>query len=180
MTSQDEKKAAAAEESAKKNPAAEHELHDALDRALDAKYLVKRYMLYTGGAGLIPIPVLDVASVGALQLKMIRELSDLYKIPFKENIVRGSISVLAGGLAAVSLAKSTGGLLKSVPLVGSVLGAASLGIYSSASTYAIGRVFIAHFESGGTFLTFNAEKYRDLYKKHFYSAKERGSKPATA
>lgn len=177
MTSKDEMKA---EESAEKKSAVNHDLHDALERTMDAKHLVKRYMLYTGGAGLIPIPFVDVASVGALQLKMIKELSEIYKVPFKENIVRGSISILAGGLAAVSLVKSTGGLLKSVPLVGSVLGGASLGIYSSASTYAIGRVFIEHFESGGTFLTFNAEKYRKLYKEHFYSARERDAKHATA
>ena len=38
---------------------------------------------------------------------------------------------------------------------------------SGASTWALGKVFIQHFESGGTFLDFNPEKVREYYKVQF-------------
>jgi lipoate-protein ligase A len=40
-----------------------------------------------------------------------------------------------------------------------------------AATYAIGRVFIQHFESGGTFLDFNPEKVREYFKEQFERGK---------
>jgi len=36
-------------------------------------------------------------------------------------------------------------------------------IVAGAATYAIGKVFVRHFASGGTFLTFNPEKVKDYY-----------------
>lgn len=180
MAVKSEKKADAPVKEAEKQENVEAQEQMA-DNAIEAKFLVRRYMLYTGGAGLIPIPFVDALSVGALQLKMIKELGDMYGHPFKEHIVRGAISALVGGVAAVSLVRSTGGLLKSVPLVGSILGGASMGIYSSAATYAIGRVFIRHFESGGTYLTFNPSKYRQYYREQFHNAKKsEGEQPAVA
>jgi uncharacterized protein (DUF697 family) len=52
-------------------------------------------------------------------------------------------------------------LLRLSPALG-LLGALTL---PSASTYALGKVFTEHFESGGTFLTFDPEKARALYDK---------------
>ena len=44
-----------------------------------------------------------------------------------------------------------------------------------ATTYAVGKVFIEHFESGGTFLDFDPEKMRD----HFQELYEEGKQLAT-
>jgi hypothetical protein len=38
-----------------------------------------------------------------------------------------------------------------------------MALLGGASTYAVGRVFIQHFESGGTLLTFDPAKVRDYY-----------------
>ena len=37
-------------------------------------------------------------------------------------------------------------------------------------TQAVGNTFVMHFESGGTLLTFDAEKFRDYFIKEFQEA----------
>jgi uncharacterized protein (DUF697 family) len=73
-----------------------------------------------------------------------------------------------------------GGLLKMVPLVGPVLGGFSMSLFSGAATYAIGKVFIQHFEAGGTFLDFNPvtvkEYFQNLYAEGQTVAKEMNEK----
>lgn len=44
-----------------------------------------------------------------------------------------------------------------------VLGGAGLGVIGAASTYAIGKVFVQHFESGNTVLTLDPSKVRAYY-----------------
>ena len=40
-------------------------------------------------------------------------------------------------------------------------------VLAGAATYAVGKVFIQHFESGGTFLNFNPESVRGYYEAMF-------------
>ncbi len=58
-----------------------------------------------------------------------------------------------------------GSVLKSVPFVGSFLGMVSVPFSAAGLTWAIGRVFVQHFASGGNFLTFDPAKVR----QHFAS-----------
>ena len=44
----------------------------------EAEDIIKRKTLYAAGAGLIPFPILDVATLLGVQLTMIRSLADLY------------------------------------------------------------------------------------------------------
>ncbi len=57
-----------------------------------------------------------------------------------------------------------------IPVVGSVLGLVTTPMVASASTYALGKIFIQHFESGGTFLDFDPTKV----KAHFSQQYEKG------
>src|SRR5262245_3032418 len=50
-----------------------------------ASKLVDRFSLWSGAAGLIPIPLVDMAAVGGVQLQMLRRLSEIYGVPFSEN-----------------------------------------------------------------------------------------------
>jgi hypothetical protein len=58
-------------------------------------------------------------------------------------------------------------LLKAIPVVGQLVGAPSMGIFCGASTYAVGKVFMQHFEAGGTFLTLNAASVKECFLKEF-------------
>ena len=45
---------------------------------------------------LVPIPLVDVAAVGGVQLQMLRRLSEIYGVPFSENMGKSVIASLAG------------------------------------------------------------------------------------
>ena len=142
--------------------------HEVL-REINASKIVNRYMLWSMGSGLIPVPLLDVGVLSVLQLKMLAALSRHYDVPFSRNLGKSLISTLVGFVTANSLRGSIlTSLMKALPYVG-FLGSVSMPIYSGATTYAIGKIFVQHFESGGTFLTFKPYKvkkyFAQLYKE---------------
>lgn len=135
-----------------------------------AAQIVDRFSLYSGAAGLIPVPLVDVATVGGVQLQMLRKLSEIYAVPFTENRGKSIIASLAGALIPASGATSTamgvGSLLKSLPGIGTLAGAVSMPVFSAGATYVIGKIFIQHFASGGTLLDFDPPDYREFIKAH--------------
>ncbi len=135
----------------------------------EANQVAKKYMYWSMGAGLIPIPVVDVVTVSGVQLKMLSEISKIYNVKFSKNAGKSIIGALVGGISADALSKSyVTSVIKTIPIVG-ILGTVSMPVFSGATTWAIGKVFIQHFESGGTFLDFDPQKvkdyFADLYKQ---------------
>ncbi|RPI01010.1 MAG: DUF697 domain-containing protein [Ignavibacteriae bacterium] len=131
-----------------------------------ANSLVNKYTMWSMGAGLIPIPLADLAAVTGIQMKMLSELATVYKTQFSENAAKSIIAGLVGGISTGYIAQRYAmSFMKSVPVIG-LLGTS---VYSGAITWAIGKVFVRHFETGGTFLTFDVEKTKayfvDLYKQ---------------
>lgn len=133
-----------------------------------ASKLVDRFSLWSGAAGLIPIPLVDMAAVGGVQLQMLRRLSEIYGVPFSENRGKSILASLAGAVIPASTATTTavgvGSLVKSFPGVGTAIGALTMPVFSAGATYVIGKVFIQHFASGGTLLDFNPPDYREFIK----------------
>ena len=144
-------------------------------REIEASRIVRRYMLWSMGSGLIPLPLVDTAVLSGVQLKMLVELSKYYQVPFCKNAGKSVIATLLGFVTANSLRGSVvTSLMKALPVVG-FLGSISMPIYSGAITYAIGKLFIQHFEAGGTILTFKPHKV----KKHFAKLYEEGQQVAS-
>ena len=54
--------------------------------------------------------------------------------------------------------------LKAVPIVNLLVAGFVMPVLSAGATYAIGKAFIQHFESGGTLLDFNPPDYRQFVK----------------
>ena len=133
-----------------------------------ASQLVDRYSLWSGAAGLIPIPIVDVAAVGGVQIQMLRKLSEIYGVPFSDNMGKSVLASLAGSLIPASTATTTamgvGSLMKGIPGLGTIVGALTMPAFSAGATYIIGKVFIQHFASGGTLLDFNPPDYREFIK----------------
>ncbi|MCP4158270.1 MAG: DUF697 domain-containing protein [bacterium] len=138
---------------------------------LGANKIVKKYVLWATGAGLIPFPFFDLGAVSAAQLKMLHSMGKHYGVEFKENRVKSIVATLIGTLGAHSLRQGAiTNFIKSIPIIGFV-GSYSFALYSGALTYAIGKVFIQHFESGGTFLDFDPKKVKEHFKKLFEDGK---------
>jgi len=160
-------------EKIKEEPTMEETKSQAIDpdqiKLEQAGKVVKKYMYWSMGAGLIPIPILDMATVSGVQLKMLSEISKIYEVKFSENAGKTIIAALLGGITAGALTRSSlTSFVKSIPIIG-FIGSLSMPIYSGAATWAIGKVFIQHFATGGTFLNFDPQKvkdyFADLYKQ---------------
>jgi uncharacterized protein (DUF697 family) len=137
---------------------------------------VKNYMWWSGGASLIPVPFVDWAAVSGVQLKMVAEVSKVYGVPFQANRGKAVIGSLLGFLLPHGLACGLlSSWLKGIPLFGVLAGAPTMALFSGAAAWALGKVFIQHFESGGTFLDFNPEEVKEYFKAQF----EEGRKMAT-
>jgi len=148
-------------------PAKDHE-HGAespsADNAELASKLVNRFSVWSGVAGLIPLPVIDIVAVGGLQLQMLRRISQLYDVPFTENRGKALIASLAGALIPASSGMGAASALKAVPLFGTLAAGFIMPVLSAGATYAIGKAFIEHFTSGGTLLDFNPPDYREFVR----------------
>lgn len=126
-----------------------------------ADRIVLTSTLLSAGAGAVPVPIWDAIAIGGVQLKMIADLSAAYGAPFSENVGKSAIATLVGSLAPGLLARGSFGIFfKSLPGIGSAIGAVALPVLAGGCTYALGQVFIRHFESGGTLLTFNPKEFQ--------------------
>ena len=137
------------------------------DRDAKALAIVKHYSLWAAGAGVVPVPMLDVFTMLAVQMKMVHRLADLYEVPYSEQRVKSALAGLIGGYEA---AKLGGGALKMFPVIG-IFSFAAMPAINAAIAYAVGRVFIQHFCSGGTFLDFDPAKMRAYYEEKYREAK---------
>ncbi len=131
-----------------------------IDLVKEANKITNRRTLYAVGAGLIPFPILDAATLLGIQLSMIRSIAKLYGIEFRRHMVKSLIGSMIGSVGSVSLAKS-------IPGMGTVWGMASTAATGAAATYALGRVFTQHFDQGGTLLDFDPITSRAYFKKEY-------------
>jgi uncharacterized protein (DUF697 family) len=127
--------------------------------------------LLATAAGFIPGPGIDLAAGFAVQVALLGRLSKLYDVPYSENVGKGVVMSLAGSLGGFGAAAIASSAVKIVPLVGTVLGSVAMPVTMGAFTYALGKVFIAHFESGGTFIDFSPKAYGDYFRTMFKRGK---------
>ena len=135
-----------------------------------AETVIRNHVIWSMGASyIIPLPVADVFAVSALQLDMIRQLCRVYDIDFAETQGKAIVSALTTSTMARAGARS---LIKIIPVVGSVVGGITTAVVNGASTYALGEVFKTHFATGGTFLDFDTDRLKKLYREKFEKGKK--------
>jgi uncharacterized protein (DUF697 family) len=135
-------------------------------RRAQAAKLVERFALWSGVAGLLPIPFVDLAAVGGLQLQMLRRITQIYDVAFSENRGKALVASLAGSMLPATGAIGVASLMKGVPILGTTVSSLTMPGLSMGATYAIGIAFIQHFSSGGTLLDFDPPNYREFIKAH--------------
>lgn len=141
---------------------------------LGAMQIVQKYSLWAAGAGMVPIPAFDMAAIGAVQVKMLSSLAGHYGHTLGDEWGKATVSALLGALVPTGLAYGGAGLLiRRLPLVGPVLGMVTVPAFAVAVTYAIGKVMIRHFESGGSLLDFNADSAKADVQSEFAKARAR-------
>jgi uncharacterized protein (DUF697 family) len=146
-----------------------------------ASKLVDRFAIWSGVAGLVPLPIIDVLAVGGLQVQMLRRLSQIYNVDFSENRGKSLIAALAGSMIPATSGMGAASAMKAIPILGMLASAFVMPALSAGATYAIGKAFVQHFESGGTLLDFNPPDYRDFVKhqKEMWNSRSKGADSTT-
>jgi len=129
--------------------------------------VIKNHVLGSMGIGLLPIPLLDMAALTGVQVNMLRKLAKIYDVPFSKDKGKHVLASLLGGGVPVVSAGAVGSFIKTIPVVGQTVGMLTMPVIAGATTYAVGKVFLQHFASGGTFLNFRPEEVKTYYEKMF-------------
>jgi uncharacterized protein (DUF697 family) len=138
------------------------------NREEECNSIIKNHMIWSMGAGLIPVPIADIFAVSAIQLDMIRQLAKVYDVDFQQTQGKAYITALTG----TGLARLGARAVKFIPGIGSIVGGITMAALSGASSYALGEVFKKHFETGGTFLDFDPQRLKKYYDEKFEKGKE--------
>jgi uncharacterized protein (DUF697 family) len=120
--------------------------HAARRRAL-ARRIVERHKTYAAIGGLSPLPILNVAGVTAIIMRMVKQLSGLYEVPFERDRTRSLIVSLIGGAVPTGLGTATASTLAFVLPGHALVGLGVSAVAAGALTRGIGLVFLDHFES---------------------------------
>jgi len=145
--------------------------------------LVRNHSVLSAAIGVVPIPPLAMGLILTNNLKMLHKLSSIYGVKFSKDIGKAAISSFLGGCGTVSISgRLIWGLSTAIPVAAPVISMVTIPALGAGTTYAIGHLFIQHFESGGTFLTFDPEKVKGHYAKLFAEGEKlaEGEKAAKA
>ena len=137
-------------------PEARQAIRDDLFRR--ARPHIVAYAMAAGGAGAVPLPVVDVPLVLAAQARMLHEIAQIYRQPMDLR----RMAEIAGGLGVGFLTRlGLRELLKLAPVPG--LGPSVSGLYAAASTYALGAALCQYFARARGGAKLDVEVIRRLY-----------------
>jgi len=127
--------------------------------------IVRRYVATSAVAGLITVPVIDVAALGGVHIALIKQLTEYYGAEFSEHTARNIViaivaTIIPGTIASVLGAKA----LLVLPFVSHAAGLLTMSAFSAAVSYGLGLVFIRHFEAGGTLDSFDVENLHHVFR----------------
>lgn len=136
--------------------------------------IVRKHVLLSMGVGVIPVPLLDIAGITAVNLRMISKIASNHGDKFNKQIATNVITSLVASMGAQGAATGAfGSLMKAIPFVGSVTGALTYPAVAGATTFALGQVFIRHYEAGGTLLSLDVDAVKGFYNEQYDKGKSR-------
>jgi uncharacterized protein (DUF697 family) len=146
-------------------PASAHDV-----RKLRCDVTITKHVGAAMGFGFLPLPVVDFVAITGVQMDLVYRLSRIYDIEFSTQAVRALLGSLLGASVPLQPALVSG--LKLMPGIGTAAAFVAQPALAGASTYAIGKVFVEHFESGGTLLTFDASKMKTHFEQKMSEGKQ--------
>lgn len=166
-------------------PAAETVGEPVLDtREKFAASVIQNNIYLSVASGVIPVPYVDTAALMVVNLKLLRELADVYDVEFRAEIGKEAIGsllasvappLLAGGIFGISAVQSA---LRAIPLIGTTIGLVTLPALHGAFTYALGSVFRRHFAQGGNFVNFDAKATKGYFRERYEAFRARKASEA--
>jgi len=145
-----------------------------LSRSDASNGLIKSSCAWAAASTLIPLSGADIAALAAVQANLVINISSLYGEKVEKYAVSGVIATLLGTLLpayAATYALTAAAKVIPIPGVGSLLSFPALAGSNAAATYAVGKVFVNHYENGGTFASFNPTASKDSLMSEFAAKK---------
>lgn len=156
---------------AEAQPAAATE-HDPISQVDQAIATVNSYSKIAAGVGLLPGGLLNFAGILAVQVTMVWKIANQFGRTEGKDRIRGSILSLIGSLIPGGIGHSAAAAIAAIPalIAGTVVYFVVTPVLAYAMTQAVGKVFIMHFESGGTLLTFDPKAFANYFMNEFKKA----------
>lgn len=124
------------------------------------------------GLGLVPVHWFQFAAVLPVQLNLARQLSKLYGVPFKEGLAKNIITSVIGAGASTLVSPFVKVAVAGIPLMGLPLAVSAQPLMNMASTYAVGHMFVNHFERGGNFVKANVDEMKKDFTNAYRNSRE--------
>ena len=129
--------------------------------------IINKFALRAALAGLVPIPLIDLAAITAVQFKMIKALAKNYQhVNFDSKKTKSVLAALMGGVSSFELGIIARLLFKGVPFFGPIIGGTAMSGFAYSSTKLIGDIFDEHFATGKdlSMESINLQKMKDAFK----------------
>lgn len=134
-------------------------------RHKQANHLVGKHIAAGMALSAVPIPILDVAALTSTQLNLIHSLSEHYGVDFDRKHGKFILLSMISSSLPTTAMMGLSSLSKSIPVIGTLGGGASLTALSGAIIFATGKVFIRHFDAGGKLEDFDSKQQQDDFRK---------------
>jgi len=134
--------------------------------------IVKVHSRIAAAVGLLPGGLLNFVAVLAVQAPMVWRIARAFGQNVSKEQIRGVLLSLFTSIIPGLVGQGTGLAIASLPAViaGTVVYFVATPILAYALTRAVGNVFIMHFESGGTLLTFDPKAFTEYFVSEFKKA----------
>ncbi|MCW5298885.1 DUF697 domain-containing protein [Herbaspirillum lusitanum] len=162
-------------------PAAEHANEQATEQAAkltpaevenEALHSIKNHAMTAMGVGILPIPGLDLIALTGVQLSLLRKIGNLYGFTLSDETGKKLLGAVLSGYLPLLIAGPVSSVLKFIPGVGIAAGVLAQSTLAGATTYAVGKLFLQHFASGGTLLDVDTKEMGKKLKQHVQEGKD--------
>jgi uncharacterized protein (DUF697 family) len=144
----------------------------------EADSIIRKHMLLSMAGGAIPVPVLDLAAVTAVQLDMLKQLAKAYDRTFDSRSARAFVTSITTALAGTMLARLGASLIKFVPGVGWAAGGVTQAVITGGTTYAVGGLFKRLFREDRPFTEVDVDLVKDELNSYFEAGQKLARKLA--
>lgn len=142
---------------------------------LKVSLAIERGVMAATCVGVVPIPLVDLAGVAYVQMRMIRKLSELHGVEYSASRARNLITALIGGAVPALGAYPLFAMVRSIPVLGWTVGTGAASILAGASTYAVGQVVKNHLAKGGSLANINIEEAKSSFAQMYEAGKEKAT-----
>ena len=134
-------------------------MNDERPRPARALEIVRHYTILCAEAMWIPFWWAGSPAITALQMNMLREVSQVYGVDVAPDRTRAIVASVGGGGLSLLISKHPLSIVAkawvlSIPVLGIPLRFGTGPAIMAAYTWWLGRAFVTHYETGGTYLDF--------------------------